>query len=161
MKTEIGVMQQKPKKTKESPRPPEEPTLLTQWSWTYPLQNCEMLNFCCLNHPIYDPSKLTDLWSCPLDEPAWPKLEQSVFLELGIGTTTDWAYENGTSWKLQADQRTTCERMNEQKECSSERDQSRWTRGSLGGRSEGPTEPERAVLVSGVCLVLLRPKDTL
>lgn len=31
---------------------PQKPPLLAPWSWTYSLQNCETLHFCCLSHPV-------------------------------------------------------------------------------------------------------------
>lgn len=29
------------------------PNMLTSWSWTFTLQNCEKINIICLSHPVY------------------------------------------------------------------------------------------------------------
>ena len=34
--------------TSQRERPQKKPTLLTPWSWTSSLQECEAINFCCL-----------------------------------------------------------------------------------------------------------------
>lgn len=33
--------------------PQKEPTWLTPWLWTYSLQNCETVTFCCLSHTVH------------------------------------------------------------------------------------------------------------
>ena len=57
-------------------------TMLTPWSWTCNLQNCEKIHYCCLCHPIFillwqpeltkiAPSLSTDLRISPSEKDFW------------------------------------------------------------------------------------------
>ena len=70
--------------------PQKEPTLLTAWSGTLRLQNCETLNFCCLSHPLVvlcysSPSKLIHLsLPIPLQERWLGNLAPLYFLRTAV-----------------------------------------------------------------------------
>lgn len=44
--------QQEGSRLQAKERPQEKPTLLSPWSWTSSLPNCEKIKFCCVSHPV-------------------------------------------------------------------------------------------------------------